>query len=206
MKGKPDSEQAPRIITVDQHSELERTTSVIPPSKDLDDQDILTIMQFLSDSAEQATTVERVSGQIAQQVQELEMPHGSELVIPVSRVITRSMIPASDRDLSELATDLKKQYPRNVAIQTGMELGDKATNIAAGILDLSRDEKQNLEQLLSVTPFQNLPLMAAQHGYVSAYLNARNERSLEAIQISAEVPILLRRFNEVVRLVSNLFN
>lgn len=144
---------------------------------------------------------------MAQQILNCGIRRGAPLVLPTSSLISRNFrgecFPVTEMDdgaLWRLRKDLAEADDRFQRMSTGVALGDRATHYAARI------GGGYLERTMQTDEAFDYCRKMALGGYETALELARMMHTTVSRVIEATIPILLERFEDVVKILRELFN
>lgn len=196
------------LVSIEGQGDHLTTSQIIYAAGTLSDRDILSAVAALPELRQgRPTKTEAVNALVAQQILDCGIPRGASLVLPTGSLISRNVrgecFAASSTDdgaLWRLRQDLFESDDRFQRMTTGVNLGDRATHYAARIGGGYLDRTMEIDEA-----FDYCRRMAL-GGYETALELAKMMHNTASRVIEATVPILLERFEEVVRILRELFN
>lgn len=196
-------EEDAQLICVSDHPEAgQRAPTLLFTARDISDEVLLQAMVALGEVGRDGVGLaDALSAVIAEKVLQLKIPEGSQVVLPTSGVIGRSMRDTK-RSTEPLVAfrDRLTQAPDAVSVmQNGLELGDRATHFAAGFFG-----NRKIRSVMGDSELDQYACSMASLGYRSALGVAERRSDLQIGRtVSAVVPGIIRRFRHVVRVLAS---
>lgn len=184
------------------------TSQIVYATGTLSDREILTAVASLPElRSRRLTQVEAVNALVAQQILDCGIRKGAPLLLPTAALIERNVrgecfdcIERDDGSLWRLRKDLAEGDDRFSRMATSINLGDRGTHYAAriggGYLDRTMAPAEAFEYCRKM----------ALAGYQAALDIATMMHTTVSRVIEATIPIMLERFEDVVKILRELLN
>lgn len=202
------STKSPELVVIERQGDNLSAAQIIYTASSLSDVDILAALASLPELREgRPSRAEAVNALVAQQILDSGIHRGAPLVLPTASLISRNIrgeyfanTATDDGALWRLRKDLAESDDRFQRISTGVTLGDRATHYAAGI------GGGYLERTMQIHESFDYCRRMALGGYETALELARMMHNTISRVIEATIPVLMERFEDVVRILRELFN
>lgn len=190
------------ICVSDTPEGMQRTHALLFAARNISDEILLQAMVALGEGERNGVGLaDALSAVIAEKILRLQIPGGSQVVLPTSGVISRSL-----RDTTLMSEPLVASRDRLAnatgavsVMQSGLELGDRATHFAAGFFG-----NRKIRSVMNDSALDRYATSMASLGYRSALGVAERRPDLQIGRtVSAVVPGIIRRFRHIVRVLAS---
>lgn len=196
--------EAKKILSV--VADEKGSNTIISRYPGLDDQVILEAMAAVGeDEGKARTATDRINGLVAGRILDLGIKSGAELVFPVGSVVKRNIKERSPVGETEDPLEgtlfalyrslMTSQGP--IKLDLALQLGDRGLHLSSGF-----NGNRHLPRVMSEQEIARYAMAMALAGYNSALDVARSHRTTDAMVVKSVIPPLVRRYREVVKIMS----
>lgn len=152
-------------------------------------------------SRERCSLPEAIQMLVSENILQLGIPDGRNMVLPISGVIQRMVWDTSHSALAlgELAVSLSNTSGSRERMEMGLLLGDRAAHFAAGFIG-----NRMLGRVMKPPAQRTYARDMAQLGYSSAIHAASRVKTHEAKSVQDVVPKILARFGDVISILTSM--